>query len=81
MQLIRQYINLSSLIMTIAITAATSLELDKVSAVINANQPRSIQLLQQVTGVGMLQSTFGIAQLINNAKPDLVIQVGLGRKL
>ena len=65
--------------MKVVITAATSLELNRIEEQTTKadTSDDGLQLSYHVSGVGILSSCYSITQLLFELKPDLLIQVGI----
>jgi futalosine hydrolase len=65
--------------MKVVITTATEIEVTQIKEILagqNLQKP-GIQLSFHVCGVGLLSSTFSLAKLIFEKKPDLIVQAGI----
>jgi futalosine hydrolase len=66
--------------MKVVITSATNLELNRIRKDMKPeylNGSKSLNVIFNVSGVGMLATCFSLTKLIYDQKPDLIIQAGI----
>jgi len=66
--------------MKVVITAATAIEIDRIKQNIKPdylNGKSRLEIIFNISGVGILNSCFSISQLIFTEKPHLIIQAGI----